>query len=181
MIAACPPPTPGDLVGAIPQVAATPPARRSLLGLDRPALHRALQAIGVPERALGMRAKQLWHWIYARGESRFEAMTSVSQELRAELAAAFTVKRPQVVTEQVSIDGTRKWLLRLLEADGTDRGHEVECVFIPEADRGTLCLSSQVGCTLTCAFCHTGTQRWVRNLRADEIVGQILLARDRLG
>ena len=108
-------------------------------------------------------------------------MTSVSKELRAALDAHFTLARPEIVAEQVSVDGTRKWLLRLPgEIDG-ERPHEIECVYIPEADRGTLCISSQVGCTLTCSFCHTGTQRLVRNLTAGEIVGQVMVARDRLG
>ena len=108
-------------------------------------------------------------------------MTSVSKELRAALDAHFTLARPEVVAEQVSVDGTRKWLLRLPGEHAGERPHEVECVYIPETDRGTLCLSSQVGCTLTCSFCHTGTQRLVRNLTAGEIVGQVMVARDRLG
>jgi 23S rRNA (adenine2503-C2)-methyltransferase len=128
-----------------------------------------------------MRVRQLWHWIYARGAKDFEAMTSVSKELRASLAQHFTLARPDVVAEQVSVDGTRKWLLRLPSEHPGERPHEVECVYIPEADRGTLCLSSQVGCTLTCSFCHTGTQRLVRNLTPGEIVGQIMVARDRMG
>ena len=111
----------------------------------------------------------------------FDEMTSVSKELRATLDAHFTLARPEVVAEQVSVDGTRKWLLRLPGEHAGERPHEVECVYIPEADRGTLCLSSQVGCTLTCSFCHTGTQRLVRNLTAGEIVGQVMVARDRLG
>jgi 23S rRNA (adenine2503-C2)-methyltransferase len=115
-----------------------------------------------------------------RGATGFEVMTSISKELRAELGRAFTLDRPEVVAEQISVDGTRKWLLRL-PGEGSERPHEVECVYIPETGRGTLCLSSQVGCTLTCTFCHTGTQRLVRNLTAGEIVGQVLLARDRLG
>jgi 23S rRNA (adenine2503-C2)-methyltransferase len=127
-----------------------------------------------------MRVQQLWHWIYVRGAQSFDAMTSVSKELRAALDRNFTLARPDIVAEQVSVDGTRKWLLRLPgEANG--RPHEVECVYIPETDRGTLCVSSQVGCTLNCSFCHTGTQRLVRNLTPGEIVGQIMLARDRLG
>jgi 23S rRNA (adenine2503-C2)-methyltransferase len=127
-----------------------------------------------------MRAQQLWHWLYVRGATSFDVMTSVSKELRADLERAFTLDRPEVVAEQVSVDGTRKWLLRLPGETG-DRPHEVECVYIPQAGRGTLCISSQVGCTLNCSFCHTGTQRLVRNLTAGEIVGQILVARDRLG
>jgi 23S rRNA (adenine2503-C2)-methyltransferase len=128
-----------------------------------------------------MRVQQLWHWIYFRGLTSFDAMTSVSKELRAELSARFKLDRPEVVAEQVSVDGTRKWLLRLPGEVQGERPHEVECVYIPDTDRGTLCVSSQVGCTLTCSFCHTGTQRFVRNLTADEIVGQVMVARDRLG
>ena len=128
-----------------------------------------------------MRVQQLWHWIYVRGVTSFDAMTSVSKELRAALDEHFTLARPEVVAEQVSVDGTRKWLLRLPGEHDGERPHEVECVYIPDTDRGTLCVSSQVGCTLTCSFCHTGTQRLVRNLTAGEIVGQVMVARDRLG
>jgi 23S rRNA (adenine2503-C2)-methyltransferase len=157
-----------------------PPAKPSLVGLTRNELAEALGRVDVPEAQRRMRAQQLWHWIYVRGATDFGAMTSVSKDLRATLGDHFTLARPEVVAEQVSTDGTRKWLLRLPgEAGGTP--HEVECVYIPETDRGTLCLSSQVGCTLTCTFCHTGTQRLVRNLTAGEIVGQVMVARDRLG
>jgi 23S rRNA (adenine2503-C2)-methyltransferase len=128
-----------------------------------------------------MRVQQLWHWMYVRGAQAFDQMTSVSKELRAELDVHYTLARPEVVAEQVSVDGTRKWLLRLPGEVPGERPHEVECVYIPETDRGTLCLSSQVGCTLNCSFCHTGTQRLVRNLTPGEIVGQIMVARDRLG
>jgi len=158
-----------------------PPSRPSLAGVDRAALAEALRAIGVPDRQLKMRVQQLWHWIYVRGAQRFGDMTSVSKDLRAILDAHFTLARPELIAEQVSVDGTRKWLIGLPGETPGEPPHEVECVYIPEADRGTLCVSSQVGCTLTCAFCHTGTQRLVRNLTAGEIVGQILLARDRLG
>ena len=113
-----------------------------------------------------MRAGQLWSWIYARGATSFEAMSDVSKELRARLAAAYSLDRPQIVSEQVSVDGTRKWLLRLPSRGHEARPPEIETVYIPEADRGTLCISSQIGCTLTCSFCHTGTQRLVRNLEA---------------
>ncbi|MBX9774112.1 MAG: 23S rRNA (adenine(2503)-C(2))-methyltransferase RlmN [Xanthobacteraceae bacterium] len=157
-----------------------PPAMPSLVGLTRAELADALGEIGVPEKQRKMRVQQLWHWIYVRGARDFDAMTSVSKDLRAALAQRFTLARPEVVAEQVSADGTRKWLLRLPGETGA-RPHEVECVYIPETDRGTLCLSSQVGCTLTCSFCHTGTQRLVRNLTAGEIVGQVMVARDRLG
>ncbi|MGD9838540.1 MAG: 23S rRNA (adenine(2503)-C(2))-methyltransferase RlmN [Afipia sp.] len=156
-----------------------PPARPSLVGLSRAELSDRLGEIGVPEKQRKMRAQQLWHWMYVRGAQTFADMTNVSKDMRAELEKHFTVDRPEVVTEQISNDGTRKWLLRL-PGDGVGRAHEVECVYIPETDRGTLCVSSQVGCTLNCSFCHTGTQRLVRNLTAGEIVGQIMVARDRL-
>jgi 23S rRNA (adenine2503-C2)-methyltransferase len=155
------------------------PAKPSLVGLSRPALTDSLASIGVPERRRRMRVQQIWHWLYVRGAQDFDIMTTLSKELRSELAQHFTLARPKIAAEQVSADGTRKWLLRLPgEADGNP--HEVECVYIPETDRGTLCISSQVGCTLNCTFCHTGTQRLVRNLTAGEIVGQVVLARDRL-
>jgi 23S rRNA (adenine2503-C2)-methyltransferase len=157
-----------------------PPAKRSLVGLTRAELAAALGDIGVPASACRMRVQQIWHWLYVRGALDFDAMTSVSKDLRRALSDHFTLARPEVTAEQVSIDGTRKWLLRLPGEAGAG-AHEIECVYIPEADRGTLCLSSQVGCTLTCSFCHTGTQRLVRNLTAGEIVGQVLVARDRLG
>jgi 23S rRNA (adenine2503-C2)-methyltransferase len=157
-----------------------PPAMPSLVGLTRAELADALGQAGVPEKQRKMRVQQLWHWIYVRGARDFDTMSSVSKDLRAVLAQHFTLARPEVVAEQVSADGTRKWLLRLPGESG-ERPHEVECVYIPETDRGTLCLSSQVGCTLTCSFCHTGTQRLVRNLTAGEIVGQVMVARDRLG
>ncbi|MBV8839498.1 MAG: 23S rRNA (adenine(2503)-C(2))-methyltransferase RlmN, partial [Alphaproteobacteria bacterium] len=158
-----------------------PPAKPSLVGLSRAALADALGTIGVPEKQRKMRVQQLWNWIYVRGVTRFDAMTSVSKDLRAALAAHFTLDRPEVVAEQVSADGTRKWLLRLPGEHQGERPHEVECVYIPDAGRATLCVSSQVGCTLNCSFCHTGTQRLVRNLTAGEIVGQVMIARDRLG
>lgn len=161
--------------------AQTVPEKPSLAGMDRERLAAALLVIGVPERQVRMRVEQLWGWIYVRGVPTFEAMSDVSKELRAKLAAHYSLARPDLVAEQVSTDGTRKWLMRLPR-----RGHErlppeVECVYIPEHDRGTLCISSQIGCTLTCSFCHTGTQKLVRNLEAEEIVAQILLARDRIG
>jgi 23S rRNA (adenine2503-C2)-methyltransferase len=124
--------------------------------------------------------EQIWNWLYVRGATGFAQMTSVSQELRTALDGKFTLARPEIVAEQVSVDGTRKWLLRL-PGENRSRPHEVECVYIPETDRGTLCVSSQVGCTLNCSFCHTGTQRLVRNLTAGEIVGQVMMGRDRLG
>jgi 23S rRNA (adenine2503-C2)-methyltransferase len=164
-----------------PAPAAAPPAKPSLAGLGRVGLTAALAATGVAEKQRKMRAGQLWSWIYARGATSFEAMSDVSKDLRAGLAARYTLDRPQIVSELVSVDGTRKWLLRLPSRGHEARPPEIETVYIPEADRGTLCISSQVGCTLTCSFCHTGTQRLVRNLEASEIVAQILLARDRIG
>ncbi|MGJ5048139.1 23S rRNA (adenine(2503)-C(2))-methyltransferase RlmN [Bradyrhizobium oligotrophicum] len=157
-----------------------PPAKPSLIGLTRAELAARLGEVGVPERQQKMRVQQLWHWIYFRGASSFDEMTSVSKDTRTALAEHFTVDRPEVVAEQISNDGTRKWLLRLPSGDNLQKAHEVECVYIPETDRGTLCVSSQVGCTLNCSFCHTGTQRLVRNLTAGEIVGQVMVARDRL-
>ncbi|WP_458758758.1 23S rRNA (adenine(2503)-C(2))-methyltransferase RlmN [Afipia sp. TerB] len=156
-----------------------PPAKPSLIGLSRAELAEKLGAIGVAPAQRKMRVQQLWHWMYVRGAQSFGEMSNVSKDMRAELDRHFTVDRPEVVTEQISNDGTRKWLLRL-PGDGVGRAHEVECVYIPETDRGTLCVSSQVGCTLNCSFCHTGTQRLVRNLTAGEIVGQVMVARDRL-
>ncbi|ACL59356.1 23S rRNA (adenine(2503)-C(2))-methyltransferase RlmN [Methylobacterium nodulans] len=157
--------------------------RPSLVGLTRNALRERLAAIGVPEREQRMRTGQLWHWINVRGASSFEAMTNVGKALKAELEQVYTLDRPEVVSEQVSRDGTRKWLLRMPPTGRHDhnRGAEIECVYIPANDRGTLCVSSQVGCTLTCSFCHTGTQRLVRNLSAQEITAQLVVARDRLG
>ena len=153
-----------------------PPAARKdgridLVGLDRPALAEALTAIGEKP----FRAKQLWRWIYNRGETDFDAMTDIAKDLRARLNAAFVVSRPAAAMDSESRDGTRKWLAAF------DDGTQAETVHIPEENRGTLCVSSQIGCTLACTFCHTGTQKLVRNLSSGEIVGQILLARDALG
>jgi 23S rRNA (adenine2503-C2)-methyltransferase len=156
-------------------------AKTSLAGLSREGLRLALAAIGVPEKQQRMRVGQLWSWIYVRGVRDFAAMTDVSKDLRTALAARYSLDRPEIVSEQVSADGTRKWLLRLARQGHEMKPPEVETVYIPESDRGTLCVSSQVGCTLNCTFCHTGTQRLVRNLTAQEIVGQVLLARDRIG
>jgi 23S rRNA (adenine2503-C2)-methyltransferase len=155
------------------------PSKPSLVGLPRAELDEALGGVGVPERQRRMRVQQIWHWLYVRGAQSFDEMTTLSKDLRVTLAEHFTLARPEVAAEQTSVDGTRKWLLRL-PGEVDDRPHEVECVYIPEADRGTLCISSQVGCTLNCTFCHTGTQRLVRNLTASEIAGQVVLARDRL-
>jgi 23S rRNA (adenine2503-C2)-methyltransferase len=163
-----------------PLEAYVPPAVPSLIGLSREEIAARLGEVGVADAQRRMRVQQLWHWMYVRGAQSFEAMTSISKDMRKELEQHFTVARPEVVAEQISNDGTRKWLLRLPSGDKLERAHEVECVYIPETDRGTLCVSSQVGCTLNCTFCHTGTQRLVRNLTSGEIVGQIMVARDRL-
>ncbi len=157
------------------------PGGASLVGLTREQLKDSLAAIGVPEREHKMRVAQLWHWIYFRGAKDFSEMTNVGKELRAKLSSAYTLARPQVISEQVSKDGTRKWLIRMASTGPLDKGAEIECVYIPETDRGTLCVSSQVGCTLTCSFCHTGTQRLVRNLTSAEIVAQLVVARDMIG
>jgi 23S rRNA (adenine2503-C2)-methyltransferase len=149
--------------------------RTNLIGLSPAELHSALITAGVPEKAAPMRSRQLWNWIYVHGAREFSAMTNLAKEFRAEMAESFALERPQVVTEQISNDGTRKWLLR------TEPGIEFETVFIPEPGRGTLCISSQVGCTLNCRFCHTGTQKLVRNLTPFEIVGQVMIAREALG
>jgi 23S rRNA (adenine2503-C2)-methyltransferase len=172
--------SPAAFVEKAPLERYVPPAKPSLVGLSRAALADALGGIGVPPAQRKMRVQQIWHWVYVRGAQGFDAMTSVSKELRALLDQNFTLARPQVVAEQISADGTRKWLLRLPGEHAGGNPHEVECVYIPEAGRGTLCLSSQVGCTLNCSFCHTGTQRLVRNLTPGEIVGQVMVARDRL-
>jgi 23S rRNA (adenine2503-C2)-methyltransferase len=168
------------LVEKTPLETYVPPAKPSLIGLSRTELADRLGEIGVAPAQRKMRVQQLWHWLYFRGAQSFDEMTSVSKTIRAELSQRFTVDRPEVVAEQISSDGTRKWLLRLPSGDNVEKAHEVECVYIPETDRGTLCVSSQVGCTLNCSFCHTGTQRLVRNLTAGEIVGQVMVARDRL-
>ncbi|MCA3622880.1 MAG: 23S rRNA (adenine(2503)-C(2))-methyltransferase RlmN [Methylobacterium sp.] len=162
--------------------AASPvPAKPTLAGLPRAALAEFLRGQGVPEKEIRMRVGQIWHWLYVRGATGFDEMTNVAKTLRALLDASATLARPEIVREQVSVDGTRKWVLRLPSRTAYDKGAEVECVYIPEKDRGTLCVSSQVGCTLNCSFCHTGTQKLVRNLEVSEIVGQVLVARDRLG
>ena len=161
-------PTPRDI---------TPRAdgRVDLLGLTTKAIAALFEAAGLDAKAAKLRARQVFHWIYHRGISDFEAMTDIAKTMRPWLATRFVIGRPEVVLAQHSSDGTRKWLLR------TDDGHEFEMVFIPDETRGTLCVSSQVGCTLNCRFCHTGTMRLVRNLTPGEIVGQVMLARDALG
>ncbi|MBB3286590.1 MULTISPECIES: 23S rRNA (adenine(2503)-C(2))-methyltransferase RlmN [Rhizobium] len=152
----------------------------SLIGMTREEMGAALKEKGVADKQIKMRVSQLWNWIYVRGVSDFDAMANVSKDMREMLKTHFTIARPEIVEEQVSNDGTRKWLLRF-PPRGAGRPVEVESVYIPEEGRGTLCISSQVGCSLTCSFCHTGTQRLVRNLTAEEILSQLLLARDRLG
>jgi 23S rRNA (adenine2503-C2)-methyltransferase len=149
--------------------------RVDLLGLTKDQLRELLAGAGLEPKQAKLRAKQLWHWIYNRGVTEFALMTDIAKAMHPWLEERFVVGRPQVVEAQVSTDGTRKWLLR------SDDGQDYEMVFIPDADRGTLCVSSQVGCTLNCRFCHTGTMRLVRNLTAGEIVGQVMLARDSLG
>ncbi|HEX7007340.1 MAG TPA: 23S rRNA (adenine(2503)-C(2))-methyltransferase RlmN [Alphaproteobacteria bacterium] len=151
--------------------AAAADGRRTLIGLSRDELRAEIAALGEPD----FRARQLWHWIYHHGARSFDAMTTLSKGFRAKLAERFTLDRPAAARALVSSDGTRKWLLRFAD------GQEAECVHIPEEERGTLCVSSQVGCTLSCRFCHTGTQRLVRNLTAGEIVGQFMAAKDALG
>ena len=146
----------------------------NLVGLTRAGLKEALLAAGTPQKQGNMRVGQVWQWIYEKGVRDFDLMTNLAKSYRAALKEHFVIEIPEVVTKQVSNDGTRKYLMRI------DGGHELETVYIPEEGRGTLCISSQVGCTLTCSFCHTGTQRLVRNLTASEIVGQILVARDDL-
>ena len=146
----------------------------NLIGLGPDAFKAALIEAGVPAKAASMRTRQLWNWIYVHGAQDFAAMSNLAKDFRSELSAGFSLARPEVVTEQISNDGTRKWLLR------AGPGVEFETVFIPEPGRGTLCVSSQVGCTLNCRFCHTGTQKLVRNLTAGEIVGQLMIARDAL-
>ncbi len=148
--------------------------RINLVGLTRDQLRDVLIEKGTPEKQARMRASQLWQWIYQKGEADFSVMTNLAKPYRTDLAEHFVVERPEVVTKQVSEDGTRKYLVRIAG------GHEVEVVYIPEEERGTLCISSQVGCTLTCTFCHTGTQKLVRNLTAGEIIGQVMVARDDL-
>ena len=154
-----------DAGGALPDI----------IGMTRDGLRSALVEAGTPDRMAAMRTSQIWKWVYHKGLTDFGAMTNLARSYREMLAERFTIGRPEIVTRQVSEDGTRKYLLRIAG------GHEIETVYIPETDRGTLCVSSQVGCTLTCSFCHTGTQRLVRNLTPSEIVGQVMVARDDLG
>ncbi len=170
-------PIPG-LIDPVPVARITTPrvdGRVDLIGLPRQEIAALFASAGLDPRAAKLRAKQVFHWLYHRGVTAFDAMTDIAKAMRPWLAERFVIGRPGVVLAQHSTDGTRKWLL------STDDGHEYEMVFIPDADRGTLCVSSQVGCTLNCRFCHTGTMRLVRNLTPGEIVGQVMLARDALG
>ncbi len=154
--------------------------RESLIGLTREKLSEALRNAGVPDKQIKMRTQQLWHWLYIRGVEDFDLMSNLGKDLRALLKRKFTIAQPEIVEEQLSVDGTCKWLMRF-PPRGAGKPVEIETVYIPEEGRGTLCVSSQVGCTLTCTFCHTGTQTLVRNLTAGEIVAQVMLARKRLG
>ena len=168
-------PGPIDPVPVPRRASARADGRIELLGLSRNAMRSEFEAAGLEPKPAKLRAKQVWHWIYNRGVSDFAAMSDIAKPQRGWFAERFAISRPEVVEAQVSTDGTRKWLLK------THDGHDFEMVFIPDADRGTLCVSSQVGCTLNCRFCHTGTMRLVRNLEPAEIVGQVMLARDALG
>ena len=146
----------------------------SLVGLNKKELNTLLTSMGVPEKQLNMRTNQLWNWIYVRGATSIDEMTNLSKEFRSELSKKFTVSRPEITKNETSSDGTQKWLIKFPD------GSEIESVFIPDGDRGTLCVSSQVGCTLNCKFCHTGTQKLVRNLTSQEIVSQMVIAKDTL-
>jgi 23S rRNA (adenine2503-C2)-methyltransferase len=170
-------PIPGavDPVPVARAAAARADGRVELVGLSKEHIRAAFEAAGLEAKQAKLRAKQVWHWIYNRGVSDFSAMSDMAKAQRPWFTDKFSISRPEVIEAQVSSDGTRKWLLR------THDGHDFEMVFIPDADRGTLCVSSQVGCTLNCRFCHTGTMQLVRNLTAGEIVGQVMLARDALG
>ncbi|KGF67528.1 50S rRNA methyltransferase [Hoeflea sp. BAL378] len=174
-----------DLTNPAARPARSPAARSmdgkpTLIGMSRDEMVEAMAEAGVPEKQRKMRVSQIWHWLYIRGVSDFADMHTISRELRDALAARYTIARPEIVEEQISGDGTRKWLMRF-PPRGAGRPVEVETVYIPEEGRGTLCISSQVGCTLTCTFCHTGTQMLVRNLTSEEILSQLMVARDRLG
>ena len=168
-------PGPVDPVPVARDITPRSDGRADLIGLPRTQIAQLFAGAGLDVKQAKLRAKQVYHWIYHRGATDFEAMTDIAKTMRPWLAERFVVGRPEIVEAQHSSDGTRKWLLR------TADGHEFEMVFIPDADRGTLCVSSQVGCTLNCRFCHTGTMKLVRNLTPGEIVGQVMLARDALG
>ena len=164
-----------DPVPAARDITPRADGRTDLIGLSKARIRELFEQAGLEAKQAKLRAKQVFHWLYHRGVTEFEAMTDIAKTMRPWLAERFVIGRPDVVEAQHSTDGTRKWLLK------TADGHEFEMVFIPDADRGTLCVSSQVGCTLNCRFCHTGTMRLVRNLTPGEIVGQVMLARDSLG
>ncbi|WP_073973984.1 23S rRNA (adenine(2503)-C(2))-methyltransferase RlmN [Erythrobacter donghaensis] len=164
-----------DPVPAARDITPRADGRVDLIGLPRPRIRELFAEAGLDAKQAKLRAKQVFHWLYHRGVTDFEAMTDIAKPMRPWLAERFVIGRPDVVEAQHSVDGTRKWLLR------TADGHDFEMVFIPDETRGTLCVSSQVGCTLTCSFCHTGTMKLVRNLTPGEIVGQVMLARDALG
>ncbi len=168
-------PVPVAREGVVGGITPRADGRTDLLGLSRDRIRDLLADAGLDAKQAKLRAKQVFHWLYHRGVTDFDAMTDIAKTMRPWLAERFVVGRPEVVEAQHSVDGTRKWLLR------TADGHDFEMVFIPDADRGTLCVSSQVGCTLNCTFCHTGTMKLVRNLTPGEIVGQVMLARDALG
>ena len=173
----------GDALVPLAMVRAAVPSaaeRPHVIGMTREELGEVLALAGVPAKQIRMRTAQLWHWLYVRGVDDFSKMANISRDLRQKLSETADIARPEIVDEQISVDGTRKWLFRF-PARGAGKPVEIETVYIPEEGRGTLCVSSQVGCTLTCTFCHTGTQRLVRNLTPDEIVGQVMVARDRLG
>ncbi len=156
--------------------------RLELIGLDKAGISRELEALGLDAREARMRTAQLWNWVYVNGLTDFELMSNVSKSARQMFSSRFSLARPEIVSEQVSSDGTRKWLFRFADPEHPNLpAVDVETVYIPEKNRGTLCVSSQVGCTLNCSFCHTGTQMLVRNLTAGEILGQILMARQLLG
>lgn len=165
---------------AAAQPQAVAEGKPSLIGMSREELGDTLRSVGIADKQVRMRVAQLWHWIYVRGFTDFDNMTNLGKDLRALLTAAFSLTRPEIVTEQISVDGTRKWLMRF-PPRGAGLPVDIETVYIPEEGRGTLCISSQVGCTLTCTFCHTGTQKMVRNLTSEEIIMQLMVARDRLG
>jgi len=164
-----------DPVPAARDITPREDGRIDLIGLPRLRIRELFEEAGLDAKQSKLRAKQVFHWLYHRGVTDFEAMTDIAKTMRPWLAERFVIGRPEVVEAQHSIDGTRKWLLR------TADGHDFETVFIPDEARGTLCVSSQVGCTLNCTFCHTGTMKLVRNLTPGEIVGQVMLARDALG
>lgn len=164
-----------DPVPVVRPAAPRPDGKIDLVGLSKAEMREALTAGGLDAKGAKLRAKQIWHWVYNRGVTDFSLMTDIARAQQPWLSNRFVIGRPEIVEAQVSTDGTRKWLLRTPDAQ------DFEMVFIPDADRGTLCVSSQVGCTLNCRFCHTGTMRLVRNLTAGEIVGQVMLARDALG